>query len=113
MSVDEKTLKDIEEIKKEIKKEFIEPIILFTENKQKNKLSPELYMQEYSKLQNIVNSGDNEAGLVYLFHNEVVKDYITKNFKLISSQPKEELIDLFIKQTENINYFMYWSFCLF
>ena len=113
MSVDEKTLKDIEEIKKEIKKEFIEPIILFTENKQKNKLSPELYMQEYSKLQNIVNSGDNEAGLVYLFHNEVVKDYITKNFKLISSQPKEELIDLFIKQTENINYFMHRSFCLF
>ena len=52
--------------------------------------------------------GDNESESLFLFHNEVVKDYIEKCFKIISSQPTDELIDLFIKQTYDINFLLYW-----
>ena len=52
--------------------------------------------------------GDKEKELLFLYHNNIVKDYLEKFFKIISSQPKDELIDLFIKQTENINILLFW-----
>ena len=69
-------------------------------------------MSNYSIVQNFSSLGDNQMELLFLYHNEVEKDYLEKFFKLISSQSKDELIDLLIKQTESINT-LYWMTNLF
>ena len=105
-----KNLKDIKEPKKELKKIMIDPIIQCIETKKKDTFpTPIDYMDSYTIIEHfsMLDRGQNEESL-FLYHNEVIKDYLEKYFKLISSQPKEDLIDLFIKQTENINCFLYW-----
>ena len=103
-------LKDIEEGKKELKKIFIDPIIQYIETKKKDTYqTPDDYIESYFIVKHFSDLGKEESEeSLFLYHNEVIKDYLEKYFKLISSQPKEKLIDLFIKQTENINCFLYW-----
>ena len=66
------------------------------------------YMNIYLIITCSADLADKESELLFPYHNEVVKDYLEKCLKIISSQPKDELINLFIKQTENINFLLYW-----
>ena len=109
----QKTFKNIEVVKTKLKKEYIEPIILFIDKKKDSMPGVEEYMKYYSIIHNYCDLGDDESELLFLYHNEVVKDYLEKQYNLIISQPKDKLIDLFIKQTENINIFLYYMSHLF
>ena len=113
MSIMQKTFKNIEVVKTKLKKEYIEHIILFIDKKKESIPGPEEYMKQSSMIHIYCDLGDNESELLFLYHNEVVKDYLEKQYNLIISQPKDKLIDLFIKQTENINIFLYYMSHLF
>jgi hypothetical protein len=89
MSIQRKTFTDIEELKKEVKKKYIEPVILFIEKKIEKVSNPDGYFHCYNIISNYADLGDNESESLFLFHNEVAKDYIEKCFKIISSQPKD------------------------
>ena len=113
MSIIQKTFKNIEVVKTKLKKEYIEHIILLIEKKKDSIPGPEEYMKYSSMIHIYCDLGDNESELLFLYHNEVVKDYLEKYYNLIILQPKDKLIDLFIKQTENINIFLYYMSRLF
>ena len=113
MSIMQKTFKNIEVVKTKLKKEYIEHIILFIDKKKDSIPGPEEYMKYSSMIHIYCDLGDNESELLFLYHNEVVKDYLEKYYNLIILQPKDKLIDLFIKQTENINIFLYYMSRLF
>ena len=66
---------------------------------------PKTYLESYIIIQTFADLGNNESASLFLYHNEVVKDYLKKCFDLMNSQPKDKLIDLFLKQTKNINFF--------
>ena len=70
--------------------------------------SPDEYIDCYYIISDYADLGDNESESLFLFNNEVAKDYIEKCFKIISLQKKDELIELFIKQTYDINILLYW-----
>ena len=108
MSIMQKTFKNIEVVKTKLKKEYIEHIILFIDKKKDSMPGSEEYMKYYSIIKEFCDLGDDESELLFLYHNEVVKDYLEKYYNLIILQPKDKLIDLFIKQTENINIFLYF-----
>ena len=109
MSTEEKTYTNIVEAKKGLKTECIDRIFRYIETKDNNCLpNHNQYLNGYEIIQYFAVLGDVESESLFQYHNEVIKDYLEKCFKLISSQPKDELIDLFIKQTENINILLYW-----
>ena len=109
MSTEEKTYTNIEEAKEGLKTECIDRIFRYIETKDNNCLpNHNQYFNGYNIIQIFGDLGDNESESLFQYHNEVIKDYLEKCFKLISSKPKDELIDLFIKQTENINILLYW-----
>ena len=51
--------------------------------------------------------GDEESESLFLYHNKIIKDFIEESYKIIRQETKEQLIDSFIKQTENINILIY------
>ena len=109
MNTEKKTYANIEEAKKGLKTECIDRIFRYIETKDNNCLPNYIqYYNAYGIVQYCSDLGDNESESLFQYHNEVIKDYFEKCLKLISSQPKDELIDLIIKQTENINILIYW-----
>ena len=115
MSTDEKTVnfqkKEIKEAKKQLKEGFIDNIIKYIETKENCFSESDTYFKYYSIIQDFSDMGKDSE--LFLYHNEVIKDYLKKCFQLLSSQPEIALIDLFIKQTENINFLIYWMNRLF
>ena len=113
MSVKEESLEDEKEVKKKLKKGFIDKIILFIEKKIDNIPSLNEYFESITIVQGFADLGDNKSESLFQYHNKVVKDYLKECFELMILQQKDILIDLFIKQTENINIFLYWMNRLF
>ena len=106
MSVDIEKFNNMEEVKKEIKKELVDQIFSKMENKESVPLDN--YWKSYEIITYFSFSTDKESESLFLYHNEIIKDYLVECFKIISLQSKEELIDLFLNQTDNIIFLFYW-----
>ena len=100
--------KDIKVAKKELEKEMIKGILEYVKNGTFPNNSPNSYMNAYTIVQNMADVGDHESEALFDYHNKTIQKYIEDCYKIVSRETTTQLIDSFIKHTENINFLIYW-----
>ena len=101
-------VKDIKTAKKELEKEMIKGILEYVRNGTFPNNSPNSYMNAYTIVQSMSDLGDAESEALFNYYNKTIQGYIEDCYKIVSKESKTQLIDSFIKQTENINFLIYW-----
>ena len=101
-------IKDIRVAKKELDKEMIKGILEYVRNGIFPNNSPNSYMNAYTIVQNMADLGDNESEALFDHYNKTIQKFIEDCYKIVSKETTTQLIDSFIKQTENINFLIYW-----
>ena len=101
-------IKDIKIAKKELEKEMIKGILEYLRNGTFPNNSPNSYMNAYTVVQGMADGGDAESEALFNYHNRTIQGYIEDCSNLIKKESKGQLIDSFIKLTENINFLIYW-----
>ena len=101
-------VKDIKTAKKELEKEMIKGILEYVRNGTFPNNSPNSYMNAYTIVQSMSDLGDAESESLFNYYNKTIQGYIEDCYKIVSKESKTQLIDSFIKQTENINFLIYW-----
>ena len=71
------------------------------------------YFNSYTTIQNIADCGDYESEVLFEYYNKTIQNYIENCYKTISKETTSQLIDSFIKQTEKINFLIYWMYRIF
>ena len=101
-------IKDIITARKELEKEMIKGILEYVRNGTFPNNSPNSYMNAYTIVNGMADIGDQESEALFNYHNKIIQGYIDDCSNLIKKESKGQLIDSFIKQTENINFLIYW-----
>ncbi len=71
--------------------------------------NPNSYMNVYSALQKVINNNEKIIPLLIEYHNETIQDFIIYCYKKLKEEIKNmDIIDLFIKYTDKINFLIYW-----
>ena len=103
-----KPIKDIKTAKKELEKEMINGILEYLKNGTFPNNNPNSYMSAYTIVQGLADLGDPESEGLFNYHNSKIQGYIQDCYKILSKVSTTQLIDTFIKLTENINILIYW-----
>jgi hypothetical protein len=61
----------------------------------------------------MADKGDDPSEELFNYYNKIIQDFIEECQKKISKISKTQIIDTFIKQTENINFVIYWMYKIF
>ena len=101
-------LNDIKKVKKELEKEMIKGILEYVKNGTFPNNSPNSYMNAYTIVQNMADLGDSQCEQLFNYHNQIIQNFIEGCLKKVSKLSNIQLIDSFIKETENINFLIYW-----
>ena len=101
-------LNDIKIVKKELEKEMIKGILEYVKNGTFPNNSPNSYMNAYTIVQNMADLGDSQCEQLFNYHNQIIQNFIEGCHKKVSKLSNIQLIDCFIKETENINFLIYW-----
>ena len=99
---------EIKLARKELEKGMIKGILEYARNGTFPKNKSDSYMSAYTIVQNMADVGDPECEDLFKYHNKIIQDFIEESYKKISKKSNTHLIDSFIKQTENINFVIYW-----
>ena len=108
MTTTKPVIKDIKTARKELEKEMIKGILEYLRNGTFPNNSPNSYMNAYTIVQGMADVGDTESEALFNCHNKTIQGYIEDCSNLIKKESKGQLIDSFIKQTEHINFLIYW-----
>ena len=109
-----KITKDKNVIKKLLENEkMIMGILEFTKTGTFPNNNKNAYFNSYTTIQNIADCGDYESEVLFEYYNKTIQNYIENCYKTISKETTSQLIDSFIKQTENINFLIYWMQSIF
>ena len=92
---------------------MIKGILEFTKNGTFPNNNENTYLEAYATVQNIADSGDYASEVLFEYYNQTIQKYIEDCYKNISKETTSQLIDSFIKQTENINFLIYWMWTIF
>ncbi len=104
-----KITKDKNVIKKLLENEkIIKGILEFTKTGTFPNNNENAYFNSYMTVKDIADSGDYESEALFEYYNKTIQNYIEDCYKTISKETTSQLIDSFIKQTENINFLIYW-----
>ena len=101
-------LNDIKIVKKELEKEMIKGILEYVKNGIFPNNSSNSYMNAYTIVQNMADLGDSQCEQLFNYHNQIIQNFIEGCLKKVSKLSNIQLIDCFIKETENINFLIYW-----
>ena len=101
-------IKDIKSAKKELEREMIKGILEYVKNGTFPNNSPNSYMNAYTIVQSMADLGDPESEALFSYHNCTIQGFIEDCYKKLNQKSSNELIDSFIKYTENINFLIYW-----
>ena len=101
-------LNDIKIVKKELEKEMIKGILEYVKNGIFPNNSSNSYMNAYTIVQNMADLGDSQCEQLFNYHNQIIQNFIEGCLKKVSKLSNIQLIDSFIKETENINFLIYW-----
>ena len=101
-------LNDIKIVKKELEKEMIKGILEYVKNGIFPNNSSNSYMNAYTIVQNMADLGDSQCEQLFNYHNQIIQNFIEGCHKKVSKLSNIQLIDCFIKETENINFLIYW-----
>jgi len=96
----------VAQVTKQLESLIISGIMDYVKNDVFPNNSSDCYMNAYTIVQTKVDSGIDEA--LFNYHNEVIKEVIEHCYKKVKDKKNLELIDIFIKQTEKINFLIYW-----
>ena len=107
LNVEQKSY-NIKKIKKELEKEMINGILQYVNNGIFPNNSPNSYMNAYTLVQNTADLGDNQCEDLFNYHNKTIQNFIESCLKKVNKLSNIQLIDGFIKETENINFLIYW-----
>ncbi len=109
-----KITKDKNVIKKLLENEkIIKGILEFTKTGTFPNNNENAYFNSYMTVKDIADSGDYESEALFEYYNKTIQNYIEDCYKTISKETTSQLIDSFIKQTENINFLIYWMQSIF
>ena len=101
-------LNDIKIVKKELEKEMIKGILEYVKNGIFPNNSSNSYMNAYTIVQNMADLGDSQCEQLFNYHNQIIQNFIEGCLKKVIKLSNIQLIDCFIKETENINFLIYW-----
>ena len=101
-------LNDIKNVKKLLDKEMIKGILDYVKNGNFPNNSPNSYMNAYTQVQVFADFGDSQCEGLFNYHNKIIKNFIEICYKKVSKLSGTQFIDGFIKETENINFLIYW-----
>ena len=106
-------IRDIKVARKELEKEMIKGLLDYVRNGVFPHNSPNSYMNAYTIVQGMADLGDPESELLFNYYNNTIQGFIEDCYKLIAKESSNQLIDKFIKLTENINFLIYWMSRIF
>ena len=101
-------LNDIKKVKKELEKEMIKGILEYVKKGTFPNNSPNSYMNAYTLVQNVADMGDPQCEELFKYHNKIIQTFIESCYKKINKLSGTQFVDCFIKETENINFLIYW-----
>ena len=101
-------IKDIKTAKKELEREMIRGILEYVRNGTFPNNSPNSYMNAYTIVQSMADIGDAESESLFNYHNSTIQGFIEDCYRKISKESVNQLIDSFIRLTDNINFLIYW-----
>ena len=103
--------KTFKEVKNEVEEEMINKILAYLHSGDIEKLAnnkPNCYMNAYTAAQVFADFGDPESSKLFEYHNEKIKAFIGICANKVSNVSNNYLIDMFIKNTDNISFLIYW-----
>ena len=103
-------IKDNKDIIKQLEEEeIIKGILEYIKNGTFPNNTPDAYMNAYRKIEEISNAyGDPGCKVLFEYYKKTIQKYLDDCYKIISKETASQLIDSFIKQTEKINFLIYW-----
>ena len=99
---------DIEAAKEELEELMIKGLLEYVKTGTFPNNSPDAYETAYTIVYNMSNLGHLESEALFEYHNKTIQKVIEYCYKIVSNETTTQLIDLFIKQTENINFMIHW-----
>ena len=108
MSSPKKKLLIIEDVKIELENEMINGLLEYVRKGTFPNNNPSSFINAYTLVQNMSDQGDTSNEALFRYHNQKIQDYIEECHKKISRKSNIQLVDVFIKLTENINFLIYW-----
>ena len=112
MSSKEKII-DLKVAKKELEKGMIKGILEYVKNGIFPNNNPNSYMTAYNIVYNLTDQGDKESEALFEYYNKKIQQFIEDCYKTVSKENTTQLIDSFIKHTDNINFLIYWMSRIF
>ena len=101
-------INDIKKVKKELEKEMIKGILEYVKKGTFPNNSPNSYMNAYTLVQNVADLGDSQCEELFKYHNKTIQTFIESCYKKVNKLSGTHFVDSFIKETENINFLIYW-----
>ena len=101
-----KNSQGVAQVKKTLEDLIITGIMEYVKNDVFPKNSSDCYMNAYTLVQSKVDSGIDEA--LFNYHNEIIREVVDHFYKKVKDKKNIEMVDSFIKQTERINFLIYW-----
>ena len=108
-----KEIKDFKVGKKEIEKEIIKSLLDYLKSGILPDSKPDGFMKAYTIINNLSDQGDKQSQELLNYHNQVIQNYILDCKKALNSQNNVNLIDDFLKDTDNIYFLIYWMSRIF
>ena len=96
--------KEIEDAKKDLEKVMLKYIFEYVKTGIIPKISPNTYMDAHTIVHNVSNLGKKVSEVLFDYHNETIQKFIEDCYKTVSKETTTQLIDSYIKQTDNINF---------
>lgn len=98
----------IRNAKAELKDKMINGILEYVTHGTFPNNSPNSYMNAYTLVNKLADDGDTESEALFKFHNEVIKKFVVECREALLEVPQSQLVNQFIKKSENINFLVYW-----
>ena len=108
MDIEEPKIKDFKIIKKELEKEMIKGILRYAKFGEFPNNSPNSYMNAYTLVLNYSDCGDSQSEELFNHYSKIIDNFIKECTRKVKKLSNMELIDEFIRCTENINFLIYW-----
>ena len=104
---------NIKDMMKQLEEEIIKGLLEYIKNGTFPNNTPNAYMNATRTVQTIADHGELECKVLFEYYNKAIQECIEDCYKAISKETKSQLIDSFIKQTEKINFLIYWMYRIF
>ena len=108
MSSQNKNMEDFNEKINILENEMVNGIIEYVKNGSVPNNNAKSYMNSYNLIIKIVDSNKDKCEALFNYYNKIISDFIEDCYKKLSKVPNSQLIDSLIKNTDKINFLIYW-----